>query len=348
MSKGKYNNPFSATFNGIAQIFQKQERIGKLSESDRLEGKTCMVTGANSGLGYAIAVQMAERGAHVIMACRSGIPEAGERVKMESGSDKVEMMKVDLSSFETIDRLVEGLVHPLNPPPAGETGAPEIDILVCNAAIVPKQSRKTVNGFDEMFQVNYLSKFYLVNKLLQAGVIRNSEFAGNYDQNKGPSRIIFVSSESHRSGQDIDFDRLGVYEEYTIGKTISLYGYFKLLMTTFANELSRRLNKNDKIEVAVHALCPGPVNSNIAKEAPGIFKPLIGLIFKIFFRDPKTAAEPVMYFACSEEMGENTTRYLHLMAEKEMDERSKDPASGKKLWEKSEALVGSREKAVTV
>ncbi|MEZ4979496.1 MAG: SDR family NAD(P)-dependent oxidoreductase [Chitinophagales bacterium] len=319
MSKSKYNNPFSATLNGILDLFRKQVPIGKLSPSDRLDGKTCLVTGSNTGLGFAIAQQMAERGAKVYMACRSGIPEAGEKIKKASGSNLVEMLKIDLSSIQSIKRFIAKVK---------EEGL-QFDVAVFNAAMVPSGSKKTEDGFDQMFQVNYLSKFILVNGLLEAGAFK----AGN-------SRIIFVNSESHRTARDIDFENLGKFEEYSMSKVISLYGYYKLLLNVYAKELSRRQNK-ETFKYGIFALCPGPVNSNIAREAPKIFMPLLKLIFAIFFSSPSKAAEPVMYLACSPSLEGKSDVYLHLMQKKEMDAKALDVESGRKLWQKSEELVAA-------
>ena len=83
----KYNNPVSATLTGISDLFRKHEPAGELKPSDRLDGKTVLVDGASSGLGFAVAVDMAKRGASLIMACRSGIPEKGELVKMFDGEN---------------------------------------------------------------------------------------------------------------------------------------------------------------------------------------------------------------------------------------------------------------------
>ena len=87
-------------------MLKKQERVGTLDPKDRLDGKKVMITGSSSGLGLAAAKDLACLGAEVIMAVRSGIPERGEEVKQASGSDKVHMLHVDLSDFDSIKKLV--------------------------------------------------------------------------------------------------------------------------------------------------------------------------------------------------------------------------------------------------
>jgi NAD(P)-dependent dehydrogenase (short-subunit alcohol dehydrogenase family) len=254
------------------------------------------------------------------MACRSGIPNAGEQAKSDSGSNNIEMMSVDLSDLESIDRFVEQL----------KIKKITLDICVFNAAVVPSGSYKTKSGFDQMFLVNYLSTFKLANALINNAIIKKNE--GN------APRIIFVSSESHRTNQEIDFENLGKYEEYTMGKVMALYGYYKLMLTSFAIELSKRMNTSN-VQISVFALCPGPVNSNIAKAAPKIFMPLLKFIFNIFFKDPKDAAEPVMYLACSKSLQNKTSLYLHLMQEKSVNIKALNPENGRKLWEASEKLI---------
>jgi len=291
MNRDKYNNPFKATFYGILDLFDKKEAIGVLSDQDRIDGKTCLVTGANSGLGFAIACQLAQRGGRVIMACRSGIPEAGEKAKMISGSSHIEMISVDLSDKASIHNLVDHLKN------IGVT----IDIAIFNAAMVPKRSRKTKDGLDEMFMVNYLAKFILVNGLLDEHVIVKNESV--------LPRIIFVSSEAHRTEREFLFDQLGIYEEYKMGDVIGLYGYYKLLLNTMATE------------------------------SPAIFKPLLKLVFRIFFASPTKAAEPVVFLACSDEIEKKEHVYLHLMQQKVMHARALDRTNGLKLWERSEQII---------
>jgi len=319
--KSNYKNPASSTWEGIQAAFAKQVKVGSLKPSERLDGKTALVDGASSGLGFAIAMQLAERGARVIMACRSGIPEKGEEVKRKTGNQNVEMIHVDFADYHSIQNLIKTVKEKYAP----------LDILVSNAAMVPKQSRKTPQGLEEMFMVNYLSKFIYINGIIKADCFRKN--------GKEIPRIVFVSSESHRHPPAFDWDTFGVYKTYSMNKTVEYYGYYKLLLTTFTRELSRRLMANGNGPVSVFALCPGPVNSNIAREAPALFQPLMKLIFAMFFKAPHKAAEPVLYLAASGDMEGKPYDYLFKMSRKDIDEKAADGENGKKLWKMSEDLA---------
>jgi NAD(P)-dependent dehydrogenase (short-subunit alcohol dehydrogenase family) len=155
----------------------------------------------------------------------------------------------------------------------------------------------------------------------------------------GVSRIIFISSESHRNPEAFDWDGFGKYREYGIGRSIELYGYYKLLLTTFSVELSRRLNPDGQTNCPVFSLCPGPINSNIAREAPKIFQPLLRLVFSLFFRSPEQAAVPVVYMAASPDMNGKPFDYFFLMTRRMVDEKAINPDNGKKLWALSERLM---------
>ncbi len=319
MSHGRFDNPVVAALAGVKDFFSKQELAERLTDNDRFDGKTFLITGANSGLGFGIAVEMARRGAHVIMAGRSRIPEAGEEVKKISGSDNVEMRYVDLSRINTIHDFVEGLLKDKIRP----------DVTILNAGVALPKARKTGSGIEEMFLVNYLSNVILTQLMINQGVI-----PAKHDGSPFRPRIVFISSDSHQGSSAIDYDEFGVYEPYGVSKGISNYSYFKLVLNTYAVELSRRINQ-EKVNVGVNVICPGPVHTEIIKQAPRLLYLTLKSIFRIVFRPPAKAALPVVYMAISPDYEGKTEEYLHMFRHKKMDPKCYDRGEGKKLWEES-------------
>lgn len=321
MAEGRFTNPIVASLAGVKDFFSKQELASRFSDMDRADEMTILITGANSGLGFALAVAFAKRGGRVIMAGRSKIPEAGERVKKLSGSDKIEMRFIDLSKIDTIHRFVSSLAN------EGIT----IDICLLNAATVLPGSRLTASGQDEMFLVNYMSNVVLSQLLLKRSVIQVKE-SGSL------SKIIFISSDSHRGATYIDYDEFGRYFEYGVSKAISNYSYFKLVLNTYATELSKRIN-DQYVRVSVNVICPGPVHSNIVKEAPLLLRMILKGIFWIVFKSPAKAAHAVIYMALSADYEGTTNEYLHMFNPKQMDSKVYDSLEGEKLWGRSVELL---------
>ena len=331
MVKRTHSNPVTAVLSGLLDQRSKDPKVAPVPHGVRLDGRTCLVTGANSGLGKAIAIRLAARGAHVIMACRSGIPEAGQDVRAASGSDKVEMIQVDLSDFDSMTAFCDQL----------RDRNVTLDVAVFNAGVVPVTSRQSKHGLELMFAVNFLAKFVLLNRLLHDGVIPNTVF-GHNSRAEDPPRVIFVSSETHRSSIPIDFDTFGEPVEYGVSDGVKYYGLSKLHLTTYFQELSRRLNpgaNGDNPDVCVHALCPGAVNSNMAREAPTWLKPILKPVMALFFQSPEKASVPVDYLVASSEMGGKTGEYMHMLRIKDPSEASMDPENGALLWGKTEELL---------
>ncbi len=315
MAEGRFTNPVVASLAGVKDFFAKQELASRFSDNDRADDMTVLITGANSGLGFALAVEFAKRGARVIMAGRSKIPE-----KL-SGSDTVEMHYLDLSKIDTIHHFAQSLADQ----------AIQIDICILNAATALPGSRQTASGQDEMFLVNYLSNVILTQDLLSKSVLRV----------KGTSpisKIIFISSDSHQGATYIDYDEFGTYFEYGVSKGISNYSYFKLVLNTYATELSRRINTNG-IQLSINVICPGPVASNIVKEAPWLLRMTLKGIFRIVFKSPSKAARPVVYLALSPDYEGTTNEYLHMFNPKKMDPKVYESEEGEKLWERSMDLL---------
>ena len=321
MAEGRFTNPVVASLAGVRDFFARQQLASRFSDNDRADGKTVLITGANSGLGFALAVEFARRGARVIMAGRSKIPEAGERVSRLSGSDRVEMRYVDLSRIEPIHAFAASLAEEQI----------KVDIAVFNAATALPGSRKTESGQDEMFLVNYLSKVILSQLLISKKIL----IKGNPEEQ---SKMIFISSDSHQGATAIDYNEFGRYFEYGVSKGISNYSYFKLVLNTYATELSQRVN-HEEVKLGINVICPGPVHSNIVKEAPWLLRMVLKGIFWIIFKSPEKAARPVVYMALSEDYRGTTNEYLHMFNPKKMDPKVYDPEERKKLWERSMDLL---------
>ncbi len=301
----------------------ERAEIEPLPPSVRIDGKTCLVTGANSGLGKAVAIDLARRGGHVLMACRSGHPDAGEDVQAASGADRVEMLRVDLSDMRSVHRLCDEL----------RDRGTRIDIAVLNAGVMPRRARRTAQGFEIMFAVHFLANRVLVDRWLKDGTVRPAA------RIEAAPRIVLVSSDAHRSAGPIDFDRFGAFTDYGVRDGIKHYGASKLVLCTYATELSRRLNRDGEDHVVVHSLCPGPVNTAIAREAPLFLKPLVYPLMKLFFLPPAKAAAPVSYLCCAGDAGKRSGIYLHMLREKRPSGHATEPSNGARLWEASEALL---------
>ncbi len=313
----------AAVTTALVDLFSNKGTLPPLQPGTRIDGKTCLVTGASSGLGKAVAIDLAKRGGRIILACRAGHGDLVDEIHQASGNPAVELAEVDLADLNSINRFCDRL----------RDRGTRIDIAVMNAGLMPLNARKSPQGFELMFCVHFLANRLLLERWLNDGVIRTAQPGEN------PARVIFVASEAHQSSESIDFNHFGAFTDYGMKDGMKYYGLSKLHLCTFACELSRRVNSGTHTALAVHALCPGPIASNIARESPAFIKPLLWPIMKLLFRSPEKAAEPVIYLACSPDMGQRSNAYLHMMREKSMSPGACDPANGRQLWEKSAKLL---------
>jgi NAD(P)-dependent dehydrogenase (short-subunit alcohol dehydrogenase family) len=334
-----YDSSGSAVWAGIRDLRDSRKHpYDQLLDSDRLDGKTVLVTGASSGLGLAISRNLAFRGARVLMVCRRDAERELESVRKagREGGGSAEILRADMSDFASIRRLVEKMASD------GE----RLDVTISNAAAVCSSARSTVDGFEEMLQVNALAPALLLTGLLNAGVIPNDSFAGNGRKASGRNevvhipRIVVVASEAHRSATDLKLNNLENIEPYGMTESTNRYGWTKLLLLTFTRDLARRLETGDRNlpDVSVHALCPGPVASNIAREAPAIARPFAKLFFALFFQSPKTAALPAVYLAASARIEGETLGYQFLMQKRAPSETADSEENGRQLRAKLEQL----------
>ena len=162
-------------------------------------------------------------------------------VKRESGSELVEMMKVDLSDMESVVALCNEL----------SDKKIQLDIVILNAGLMPLNARKSKQGYELMFAVHFLANRLLLSRCVQEGVI-------DISREKDKARVIFVASEAHQSSEAIDFENFGAFTDFGLKDGMKYYGLSKLHMTTLAKEFSRRVNQNEGQGLIVSSLCPGP------------------------------------------------------------------------------------------
>jgi NAD(P)-dependent dehydrogenase (short-subunit alcohol dehydrogenase family) len=214
-----------------------------------------------------------------------------------------------------------------------------LDLVICNAGLMPRQAQANRHGHEVMYAVHFFANFLLLNRLLATGVIPNAQ-AGNGRHGTAIPRIVVVASETHRSSAGLDFAHLGALRDYGLWNGLTHYGDSKLASVTFASELARRLTTAAGPSVAVHSLCPGPVDSRIARSAPALLQPLLGPVMHAFFRSPAQAAAPVVYLAAAPDIAGDTGWYLHLLQRKSAAPRALERENGQRLWQRAEQLLG--------
>ncbi len=278
-----------------------------------MQGKICMVTGANSGIGKATALELAQMGATVVMVCRDRArgEEARREITTKSRKNAVDLLQADLSSQQSIRQLVENFQHRYT----------HLHVLINNAgAAFPGRRRETVDGLEMTFAVNYLAPFLLTNLLLD--VLKAS----------APARIVNVSSAAHKSGY-IQLDDLQAEKLYRPMRT---YPQAKLAVVLFTYELARRLQGT---EVTANCLHPGFVATNFAQSDGG---PAVRLLVKVlgsFGTSPQEGAKTSIYLASSPEVEGVTGQYFVKSIPRRSAAISYDESLQRQLWEQSAKLV---------
>ncbi|XP_058019927.1 dehydrogenase/reductase SDR family member 13 isoform X2 [Ahaetulla prasina] len=277
-----------------------------------LRGKTVLITGGNAGIGKATAVDLARRGARVILACRDKArgESAVYDIRRESGNSEVILMILDLGSLNSVRAFAQTFLE----------SEPRLDILINNAGVF--QAGQTADGFDLAFQVNHLGHFLLTHLLLD----RLKRCA--------PSRVIILSSSAHKYGK-IDFRTIHKPVE-GLWKALHSYGSSKLANILHARELANRLEGTNITCYAVH---PGVVKTKITRFYPRWII-WLGWFMRLFIRDCEAGAQTSIYCATEEGIERLSGQYFVDCQPKVPSSPACDEQLAKKLWEFSERLLG--------
>lgn len=223
----------------LVYVFRMCFVVGARCKSkERIDGKTVIITGANTGIGKQTAIDLACRGAKVIIACRNELKalESLKDIKNESKSNIVYFKQLDLASLASIRSFADEVL----------SEEKRIDILVNNAGVMFTPYSLTEDGFEMQFGVNHLGHFLLTMLLLDS--IKSTP----------NSRIVMVSSVAHVAGY-LDFSDMMWTKKYN---WILAYCRSKLANVMFANELARRLESTG---VSVYSLHPGSIQTDLVR-----------------------------------------------------------------------------------
>jgi retinol dehydrogenase-14 len=272
-----------------------------------------MVTGATGGIGLEASVQLARRGARVVMVGRNPqkLDAALAVVRQRGESDTVDGLLCDLSSQAEVRKLAETVT----------TTNDRLDVLVNNAGTVYASRTVTEDGIEATFAVNHLGGFLLTNLLLD--LITAS----------APARIVTVSSVGHYNGT-MDFDDLGYRSGYQIMRA---YSRSKLANILFTRSLAERLAGTG---VTANALHPGAVATGIWSRAPWFARPVLAVAKRLWMISPEEGAERVVYLATSPDVAQTTGLYFENDRPKEPSPLAQDPKTAERLWDESARLVG--------
>jgi NAD(P)-dependent dehydrogenase (short-subunit alcohol dehydrogenase family) len=277
-----------------------------------MQGKICMITGANSGIGKVTALGLAQMGATVVMVCRDRArgEEAQREIQIKSGNDAVDLLLADLSSQQSIRQLAATFRQRYR----------HLHVLINNAGAGFTERRETVDGLEMTFAVNYLAPFLLTNLLLD--VLKNS----------APARIINVDSDNHRFVR-LDMQDLQLQHRYGF---LRAYGRSKLALLLFTYELARRLQGAG---ITVNALEPGPTATNFGqREARPIARMFLRFISSRF-GSPEEGAKTSIYLASSPKVETITGKYFVKSVPRRSSARSYDESLQRQLWGESAKLV---------
>lgn len=273
-----------------------------------MQGKTVVVTGANSGIGYQTTRRLAELGAHVVLACRSMAhgQAARRRLASQMPAARLEPMQLDLADPGSIQRFAMLL----------RDRQPSLDVLVNNAGVWHRHRHTTMEGLEETFAVNHLGTFRLTRALLPLL------------QAAPQGRIVTLASTAHHFAR-FDWDDLQMTRRYDGGLQ---YANTKLWNLWFSDELARRLAGTHVTSNAVH---PGTGGTGLTRHLPTF----IHWGAKAFTKRPSTLAKTTVRVASDPGLAHITGGYFHGRRRAHRSRAARDARAAERMWNVTEALA---------
>lgn len=278
--------------------------------SQDLQGKVMLITGATEGIGKAATLNLAKRGAEIVLVGRN--KEKSEKVlselKQQSGNEKLSLLLGDMSSLKDIRRVASEFKAKYD----------RLDVLVNNAGAVFTDKKLSVDGYEMTFALNHLGYFLLTRDLLPL-------------LEKTPnSRVVSTSSGAHATG---NMDPSYIAKREGKGAGFSAYADSKLANILFTRELARRAPN-----VVVNCFHPGFVYTGFGQNNGGLFAGAIKFGASLFARTPEKGAETLVWLAGSPEAASVRGEYCYDCKPIKTSRRAKDDTLAKQLWDLSEKI----------
>jgi NAD(P)-dependent dehydrogenase (short-subunit alcohol dehydrogenase family) len=286
------------------------------------QGRTAVVTGANTGIGFEAAAVLAQRGAVTILASRdtAKAERAAARLSAATPEVAVSVVRLDLASLDSVRAAAEQI----------RASHERIDLLINNAGLMMPRQGTTADGFELQFGTNHLGHFALTGLLLD----RMLAVPG--------SRVVTVSSNGHRAGR-INFADLQSERRYS---RVRAYGQSKLANLMFTYELERRLRAAEAATIAV-AAHPGTASTELTRHLPGLLQTAQNIAGGWFTQSATMGALPTLRAATDPAAaggdyygpggwGQMTGYPVRVSS----NSRSHDEAAQRRLWAESERLTG--------
>jgi protochlorophyllide reductase len=285
-------------------------------------GRVALVTGANSGLGFAIAEALAVAGATVFLACRNAdkAEEARRQIQPLLTTGSVQVLQLDLASLDSVSAAVGAFHHQHQ----------QLDLLINNAGLMAVDRSTTADGFEMQFGVNHLGHFALTLDLLPTLMATPH------------SRVVSMASMGHRMGS-MNFDDIMFAKKYDRWRP---YFQSKLANILFTLECDRRLRAQGS-KVAALVAHPGGSRTDLGSEGRGLTNKLLGSLVPLVTQSAARGAEPALRAATDptatggQYYGPHRMTMGHAVLETP-SKAARNEADALRLWELSERLTGRR------
>lgn len=297
---------------GVAYALRQYMRGARCISELKLEDKVAIVTGGCSGIGKYLATDLAKRGCKVYTTARNQeqAKNIEKDIRQKSKSELVHCLVCELDKFSSVKSFVA----------AFKKKEEHLHYLVHNAGVMMCDFNKTEDGYEEQFQVNYLSPF-LMTSLLQ-----------DYLKNSAPSRVILTTAPAYKLGS-ATFTACPPEDKYNTGDA---YAQSKLALVLFGVTLAEKLKDSD---VHVHCVLPGVVNTRIYRHLPFRKSAFVAISFAPFLwfltKTSEDGAQTTLYALLGGSAGKTTGKIYKECTETEYADIVKDEELQKSLWKQT-------------